>query len=156
MDFAISPQTIDNVKSSAVGKIPAFEIEGTLHRKNCLINMPITGEVTVKQSETDISSIDLQLVRVESVSKALGGSSGDVSKGEMAKEATEIESLQMAAGDVVRGLTIPIYLVLPRVCTCPSLKTATFQVEFELSLQVVFEDGFMVTETFPISLHRTQ
>ena len=148
--------SLDNVKSSAVGKIPHFEITGALHRKNCLINLPLTGEVVIKESEKDISSIDLQLVRVESVSKALGGSSGDVSKGEMAKEATEIESLQMASGDVVRGLTIPIYMVLPRVYTCPSLKTATFQVEFELNLQIVFEDGYMVTETFPISLHRTQ
>ena len=129
VDFSMSPSTLDNVKSSAVGKIPDFEIGGTLHRKNCLINMPLTGEVTVAHSEAGISSIDLQLVRVESVSKALGGSAGDVSKGEMAREATEIESLQMAAGDVVRGLTIPIYMVLPRVYTCPSLKTATFQVE---------------------------
>ena len=94
---------------------------------------------------------------MESVSLALGGSSSDVSKGgEMAKESTEIESLQIAIGDVVKGLTIPIYMVLPRVYTCPSLKTATFEVQFEINLQIVFEDGYMVTENFPISLHRTQ
>ncbi|GMH90097.1 hypothetical protein TL16_g11664 [Triparma laevis f. inornata] len=156
-EFHLTPSTLDKVNSSVVGRVPGFDIQGVLHRKNCLINLPIMGEVVINSSENVIECIDLQLVRVESVSKALGGSSSDVSKGgEMAKEATEIESLQIAIGDDVRGLTIPIYMVLPRVYTCPSLKTATFQVEFELNLQVVFEDGYMVTENFPISLHRTQ
>ncbi|GMI03803.1 hypothetical protein TrVE_jg5441 [Triparma verrucosa] len=154
--FHLTPKTLDKV-NSAVGKVPGFDIEGSLFRRNCLINLPITGEVVVNSSEKVIEAIDLQLVRVESVSLALGGSSSDVSKGgEMAKESTEIESLQIAIGDVVKGLTIPIYMVLPRVYTCPSLKTATFEVQFEINLQIVFEDGYMVTENFPISLHRTQ
>jgi len=149
------PQTLDNVRSSKIGRIPEFNIKGKFHRANCLINMPLTGEVTVVSSANKISSIDVQLVRIESISSALG-SNGELSKGDMVKEATEIESLQIAVGDVVRNMVIPIYMVLPRVYTCPTLTTATFSVGFEVNLQVIFEDGYMVSETFPIGLHRVQ
>mmetsp|Transcript_16388 Transcript_16388/g.33738 ORF Transcript_16388/g.33738 Transcript_16388/m.33738 type:complete len:306 (-) Transcript_16388:94-1011(-) len=153
--FEITEKTLDNVRTSKVGKIPEFRIEGKLHRSNCLINMPLTGEVKIVKSVKSISSIDVQLVRIESVSAALG-SNGELSKGEMIKEATEIESLQIAVGDVARNMVIPIYMVLPRVYTCPSLSTATFAVGFEVNLQIVFEDGYMVCETFGIGLHRVQ
>jgi hypothetical protein len=62
----------------------------------------------------------------------------------------------MSAGDVTRGLPVPLYMVLPRVYTCPTLSTAQFKVEFEMNIVVVFEDGYCVTETFPVTLHRTQ
>ena len=154
-EFEITEKTLDNVRSSKVGKIPEFTIKGKLHRTNCLIHMPLTGEVTIVKSANKISSIDVQLVRIESISSALS-SSGDLSKGDMVKEATEIEKLQIAVGDVVRNMVIPIYMVLPRVYTCPTLSTATFAVGFEVNLQVVLEDGYMVSETVQVGRHRVQ
>jgi len=37
-----------------------------------------------------------------------------------AREATEIQNLQVGDGDVVRGLAIPLYMIFPRIFTCPT------------------------------------
>ena len=42
--------------------------------------------------------------------------------------ATEIQNIQIGEGDVCRGLTIPIYMVFPRLFTCPTLATSNFKV----------------------------
>ena len=71
-----------------------------------------------------------------------------------AREATEIQNLQLAEGDVTRNLGIPIYMLFPRLFTCPTTKSESFSVEFEVNIIVVFEDHYMVTENFPIVLVR--
>ena len=48
-----------------------------------------------------------------------------------AREATEIQNIQLADGDVCRDLVIPIYMVFPRLFTCPTVDTLHFKVEFE-------------------------
>jgi len=158
LPFRITPGSLENVRSTAKSSIPKFDIHGQLHRQSCLINLPFTGEVIIGDSEAQINSIELQLVRVESVSKALGGSdvSASAGKSEMTRECTEVESLQIGVGDVSRNVAIPIYLIFPRVYTTPTLSTAQFKVEFEVNLTVVFADGYQVVENFPITLHRTQ
>lgn len=45
-----------------------------------------------------------------------------------ARDATEIQNIQIADGDVCRGLSIPIYMVFPRLFTCPTLETTNFKV----------------------------
>lgn len=37
-----------------------------------------------------------------------------------AREPTEIQNLQVGDGDVPRGLAIPLYMVFPRIFTCPT------------------------------------
>lgn len=37
-------------------------------------------------------------------------------------------SFQIAEGDVCRGLRIPIYMIFPRLFTCPTLTTANFKI----------------------------
>ena len=49
---------------------------------------------------------------------------------------------------------IPLYMIFPRLFTCPTMLTELFKVEFEVNLIVVFADGYMVTENFPIVLYR--
>lgn len=143
-EFTISPDSLENVRVSSVSAIPKFKVSGNLHKTNCAINQPFTGELTVESSEAEISSIELQLVRVESVSYAEG----------TAREATEILNLQLADGDVCRKLVIPMYIIFPRLFTCPTTKTANFSVEFEMNLVVLFKDQYLVTENFPIVLYR--
>ena len=53
-----------------------------------------------------------------------------------------------------RNLVIPLYMIFPRLFTCPTMLTDLFKVEFEVNLIVVFGDGYMVTENFPITLYR--
>lgn len=45
-----------------------------------------------------------------------------------ARDATEIQNIQIADGDVCRGLPVPIYMVFPRLFTCPTLETTNFKV----------------------------
>ena len=42
--------------------------------------------------------------------------------------ATEIQNIQIADGDVCRGLPIPIFMIFPRLFTCPTLTTNNFKV----------------------------
>ncbi|KAJ1448223.1 vacuolar protein sorting-associated protein 26-domain-containing protein [Pelagophyceae sp. CCMP2097] len=144
--FEITPESLENVRAASVASIPRFHVSGRLHRSSCPINLPFTGEVVVEASEVVVRSIELQLVRSETIKHAESGGS--------AREATEIQNIQIADGDACRNLVIPIYMIFPRLFTCPTMVTDDFKIEFEVNLIVIFGDGYMVTENFPIKLHR--
>ncbi|KAK2573470.1 Vacuolar protein sorting-associated protein 26C [Acropora cervicornis] len=61
---------------------------------------------------------------------------------------------EIAEGDVCRGLGIPIYMIFPRLFTCPSLATANFKVEFEVNVVIILQDDHLITENFPIKIAR--
>jgi len=142
--FKVSPESLQNVKDSSKSRIPKFLFEGSLERTTCSIYHPFTGELVIKQCDVDIKSIELQLVRVESCTYMEGE----------AREATEIQNIQIADGNVVRGLAIPIHMVFPRLFTCSTTISKAFKVEFEVNLIILFADSHMVTENFPIKIYR--
>ncbi|XP_028415571.1 Down syndrome critical region protein 3-like isoform X1 [Dendronephthya gigantea] len=142
LEFKITPDSLENVKVKT--KVPSFLIKGKLDSTSCCITKPFTGEVTVVNSELPIKSIELQLVRVETCGCAEGYS----------KDATEIQNIQVGEGNVCTKLPLPIYMVFPRLFTCPSLATPNFKVEFEVNVVVVFNDDYLITENFPITLTR--
>ncbi|NP_001187608.1 vacuolar protein sorting-associated protein 26C [Ictalurus punctatus] len=142
VDFTITPETLQNVREK--GSLPKFLIRGHLDATNCVITQPLTGELVVESSEVAIKSIELQLVRVETCGCAEG----------YARDATEIQNIQIAEGDVCHGLPIPIYMVFPRLFTCPTLETTNFKVEFEVNVVIVFHDDHLITENFPLKLCR--
>ena len=142
--FSITPTSLENVRDAAVTSIPDFMIKGRLNSTNCPITAPFTGEITIEKSDAQVRSIELQLVRVETVQHEEGN----------AREATEIQNIQIAVGDVCRGLVVPVYFIFPRLFTCPTMLTPNFKVEFEVNMLVIFNDGHMVTENFPINLFR--
>jgi len=144
VSFTITPESLENVKKSSLKNIPKFKIEGHLDSATCNINKPFTGELKLEESEAVIKSIELQLVRVETCGCADG----------YAKEATEIQNIQIADGDVCRGMPNTIFMVFPRLFTCPTLATRTFKIEFEVNLVVMLIDGHLITENFPIRLVR--
>ncbi|KAJ0407924.1 hypothetical protein P43SY_009211 [Pythium insidiosum] len=74
-DFTITPESLENVRRKSLATVPSFHITGRIHRTNCPVNLPFTGEVR-------------------------------------------------------------------------------FKVEFETNVVVLFEDGTMITENFPITLYR--
>jgi len=143
--FKISPDSLQNVKEASKRKIPDFLFEGHLSHTSCCVTMPMSGELRVTRCAVDIKSIELQLVRVESCMYMEGE----------AREATEIQNIQIADGNVVRGLAIPIYMIFPRLFTCSTMLSKQFKVEFEVNLIVLFSDNHMVTENFPIKLYRS-
>ncbi|KAM5334247.1 vacuolar protein sorting-associated protein 26C isoform 2-T2 [Glossophaga mutica] len=124
--------------------LPKFLIRGHLNSTSCIITQPLTGELVVESSEAAIRSIELQLVRVETCGCAEG----------YARDATEIQNIQIADGDVCRGLSVPIYMVFPRLFTCPTLETTNFKVEFEVNIVVLLQGDHLITENFPLRLCR--
>jgi hypothetical protein len=126
-DFEIKPESLENVKKTSVGAIPKFSIKGKLKRTNCPLNAAFTGEVTVAECAARIKSIELQLVRVETI--LMGGA-------QVARESTEIQNLQVGDGNVCKNLAIRLYMIFPRVFTCPTIVTDTFKVEFEVRARV--------------------
>jgi len=142
VSFTITPDTLSNVKEKQ--NVPKFRIKGHLDSASIQITKPITGELSVDHCDALIKSIEIQLVRVETCGCAEG----------YAKDATEIQNIQIADGDVPRNVAIPIYMVFPRLFTCPSLATNNFKVDFEINIVVVFADDHLVTENFPLKLTR--
>ncbi|EDW34706.1 GL12756 [Drosophila persimilis] len=103
------------------------------------------SDIMVQHTEAAIKSIDMQLVRVETCGCDEGYS----------KDATEIQTIQIADGNVLPKLELPIYMVLPRLFTCPTLLTKNFKIEFELNLVVVFKEDYTVSENFKIVFKRS-
>ncbi|XP_044538057.1 vacuolar protein sorting-associated protein 26C-like isoform X1 [Gracilinanus agilis] len=142
VDFTITPETLQNVKERA--SLPKFLIIGHLNSTNCVITQPLTGEPVVEYSEAAIKNIELQLVRVETCGCVEG----------YARDATEIQNIQFADGDVCRSLSVPIYTIFPGLFTCPTLETTNFKVEFEVNIVVLLHDDHLITENFPLKLCR--
>lgn len=140
--FKINQDTLTNVKDKT--KIPYFNITGQIESTVCCIQKSLNGFLKIHECNVPIKSIDLQLVRVETCGCAEGYS----------KDLTEIQNVQIGEGDVLREIEIPIYMIFPRLFTCPTLHTTNFKIEFEVNLVIVFEDNRLITENFPIKLTR--
>lgn len=52
--------------------IPRFSIRGKLDSSVCCVTKPMTGEIVIERADTPIRSVELQLVRVETVGCAEG------------------------------------------------------------------------------------
>lgn len=143
VNFSISPETLQKTVKERIS-IPRFLFTGVLDSVDCCITQPFTGHITVHHTEVAIKSIEMQLARIETCGCAEGYS----------RDVTEVQSIQVADGNVCPKLQIPIYMVFPRLFSCPTLVTKNFKIEFEVNLVVVFQDNHMVTENFQVTLHR--
>lgn len=139
--FTITPESVQNKERST---LPKFNVTGKLDSCSCMLGRPLTGEVTIHRSEEPIKSVDIQLARVETCGAETG----------FTRDSTEIQTLQIADGDVPKSVPVPIYMIFPRLFTCPTLETPNFKIEFEMNLVVLFGNGHLVSENFPITLHR--
>jgi len=140
--FTISPDSIEVSKKTKA--IPDFSIKGELMSPKCPISDSLSGKLILERCEEPIKCIELQLVRVETCGCAEG----------FAKEATEIQNIQLVDGDIIHGLEVPIHMVFPRLFTCPSVAARTFKIEFEANIVLMFPDGRLVTKKFPLTLLR--
>lgn len=144
VNFSITPTSLENVGSKVIASIPKFSFSGKLHRSKCPINLPITGEVIVEIAEAPLKSIELQLVRIETVN----------AEGRTTKEATEVQNIQIGDGDICRNFSVPLYMVFPRLFSCPTVSNPIFKIEWEVNLIIIYGEGYMITENFPIALYR--
>ena len=93
-----------------------------------------------------IRSVELQLARIESVFVPASN--------KFQQEASEVMRIQIGEGNLCRDMVVPIYMVFPRLHSCPTLKTKKFKIEFEINLLCCFGDGHLVTENLPITIGR--
>ncbi|KAI3907198.1 hypothetical protein MKX01_020556, partial [Papaver californicum] len=105
-----------------------FRVTGKICTQSSLLD-PINGEVTVESSTVPINSIDIHLLRIESI---LVGE-------KLVTETSVIQTTQIADGDVCRGMTLPIYVILPRLLTCPTIFAGPFSIEFQFSVVISFQ-----------------
>lgn len=141
-------------------KSGGFRVTGRMSTLCSLLD-PISGELTVETSAVPISSIDIHLLRVESI---LMGE-------KIVTETSLIQTTQIADGDVCRNLTLPIYVILPRLLTCPSVFAGPFSIEFKVSIVISFQSElsklhkksdprsprlWLAMETLPLELVRTR
>ncbi|KOM54467.1 hypothetical protein LR48_Vigan10g035900 [Vigna angularis] len=130
-------------------KSGGFRVTGKISTQ-CSLSGTISGELTVEASAVPIQAIDIQLFRVESI--LLG------------------EKI-IADGDVCRGLTLPIYVILPRLLTCPTTLAGPFSIEFKVAIVISFQAELsklhkksdpktprlgMAMETLPLELVRAK
>lgn len=122
---------------------------------------PLTGELIVESSAIPIHSIDIQLLRVESI---LAGE-------RIISDTSVIQTIQIADGDVCRSMTLPIYVILPRLLVCPMVLAGSFSIEFQVSIVISFQSElsklypksdlrtprpWIATVTLPLSLFRSR
>ena len=165
--------------------LAGFSVTGRLNMTNCCLRAPFTGHIVVEESEAEIQSIELQLVRVETTStcrchcvllRAPHLDSTAAIDGATTSDATEIQNLQVGDGDVPRGLSIPLYMIFPRLFACPSVAAGVsthrtvpslppprrppaphstnvqpLSVNFELNIHIRCTSDYLVLENFPIS-----
>lgn len=108
-------------------QLGGFRVTGRVAMQ-CSLTDPIIGEVTVEKSDVPIHSIDIHLLRIESI----------VVGERTAVQTTGFQTIQVADGDVCRGMSLPIYIILARLLTCPSLSAGSFSIEFQLQVIVSF------------------
>ena len=107
---------------------------------NCCYTDPFEGHIICEDSELQIKSIEIQLVRVETFEKKTN--------------ATEVQNIQVADGNPIPGLEIPLYMLFPKIYSCPTFIHEKFQIEFQVNLIVIFQNGYQLTENIPIRLYR--
>lgn len=138
-DFAVTPDLLA-VDPKSGAKVPRFNFCGQIASVNCCFDEPFDGHLILKESEIMIKSIEIQLVRVETF--------------EGKTNATEIQNIQVADGNVLPNLEIPLYMLFPNSYSCATYIHSDFKIEFHVNLIVIFHNGYQLTENFPIRIFR--
>jgi len=141
--FILNTDSIET-SSSKLKNVPDFAIRGLVDSTAVSIDDPLWGHFILEKCEEPIKGVEIQLVRVETVGSTEG----------FAKEATEIQNIQIADGDVPRGIEIPIHMIFPRLFTCPTVGSRTFKIEFEFNFVLMFPDGRLISKKLPLTLLR--
>uniref|UniRef100_A0A5B6YIP9 Vacuolar protein sorting-associated protein 26C n=2 Tax=Davidia involucrata TaxID=16924 RepID=A0A5B6YIP9_DAVIN len=141
-------------------KSGGFRVTGKICTQ-CSLSDPISGELTVEASAVPIQSIDIHLLRVESI----------IVGEKIVTETSLIQTTQIADGDVCRSMTLPIYIILPRLLTCPTTFAGPFSIEFKVSIVITFQSDlsklhpkfdpgtprlWLAMESVPLELVRTK
>ncbi|EKX36926.1 down syndrome critical region protein 3, partial [Guillardia theta CCMP2712] len=121
-----------------------FNIRCRLDSTTMPVTQPLSGKIMVEETNRPVKSINLQLIRVETIN----GCEGSM------KEASEVQNVQLGVGNVKTGVDIPVHVILPRLFTSPTIHQTSFQLDFEANVVVEFENDFSVIENVPLTFYR--
>lgn len=144
--FEITP---DSLSAPCRELIPDFRVAGQLDSLVWQLNEPITGEFQVEHCSVPIRSIELQLVRVETLGSppsspttgGVGASSGMHDDREFNRDATEVQNIQIVDGNPLRSIPLSIYMVLPKLFTCPTIITSVFRIGEQIPVPFQFKNS---------------
>ncbi|CAD8044903.1 unnamed protein product [Paramecium primaurelia] len=143
--FLITPdKLLGNSSTMNKSQNAKFRINGLIDTSICQFQEDFHGSLIIEECDSEIRTIDLQLIRVEKLENNLGKIS----------EATEIQLIQIVEGNATRGLEIPFHMIFPKFFSCPNFQFREFSVDFEVNLVMILYDGFKVTLNFPINIIR--
>jgi hypothetical protein len=143
-DFEVKPSTLEKIKIEQT-KIPKFLLKCHVDNTNININKELDGWVKIVECELPIKSLELQFVRNEKVT---------LSNGDNLSEVSEIQNLQIADGDVIKGTEISLNMVFPRHFCCAGIETKIVKLSFDINLILVLSNGFVITENVPLNCWR--
>ena len=130
-------------RSRAITMSPTFKIVSGLDSVACNIGQELTGEVVVEECSATIKSIELQLVRVETCGYRRGWRARRPRSRTSRSPGRRGQRLEDPGA---HGLPAPLHV--------PHPVGKTFKVEFEVNLVILFSDGHLLTENFPLKLSR--
>ncbi|XP_045468833.1 uncharacterized protein LOC123676721 isoform X2 [Harmonia axyridis] len=130
VDINLTPQAI-------LGALD-FHLTGRLNSTYCNISKPFRGHLKLKKCSIPLRSLEVQLVRVETCGCAEG----------FAKESTEIQNIQIGDGDIPQNTEIPIYMIFPRLFTCPTLIEHNFKIGICFKMSANFKTPVMVLQEY--------
>ncbi|BBH04186.1 lectin protein kinase family protein [Prunus dulcis] len=123
MEFIVESDKADLLERPVSPEMVIFYLTQDTQRHPLLPELksdPIVGELTVEASAVPICSIDMHLLRVESI--LLGEKIvTEQSLIQTTQACTLSHLINIADGDVCRNMTLPIYVILPRLLTCPTV-----------------------------------
>jgi len=118
---------------------------GKLQTTTCSITQPVQGEFVVENCSVPIENICVQLMRVETCTNATG----------YFREVSEVGSWELADGDIPSMFPLMIFLIMPRLYTCPTIHCALFKIEFELNILVKLKNvDTPLSHTLPLLVVR--
>ncbi|KAJ3452242.1 vacuolar protein sorting-associated protein 26c [Anaeramoeba flamelloides] len=145
-EFIIDQNSVQKHKKIFLKKIGDFQIRGQIHSLICPISKPFSGYLQIVKNSNNIKTIDVELVRTE---LCRSGSE------KILKDISEIQSVQIVDGNITHDLEIPIFMLFPKLFTCPTVDTKSFKVTFQINIIVQFTNNFIISENFEIDLIRT-
>ncbi|CAD8095605.1 unnamed protein product [Paramecium primaurelia] len=142
--FIITPDRLLGNQSVQNKQNAKFKIHGIIDSAICQFQEGFNGSVNVEECESEIRTIDLQMIRVEKLENRFG----------KVLEATEIQLIQIVDGNITKGIQVPFNMIFPKFFSCSNFQFKEFSVDFEVNLVVIMYDGFKITLNFPIHIIR--
>lgn len=139
--------TSDDITSAYPASLNGLSIRGHFKNLSCLIKDPLEGQLVVEATPRPIKSIEVQLIRIETLGS-----------GPVVRETSEVQTIQIADGNVMVGIPIMIWMIFPRLFTASItsfvVKKRSMAIDFAVNIMVVLQGEHVVSKSATLKLKR--